>query len=96
MAEHSSQAPYGGFADHRATYEGFVKGAIVIVLLVAFTMVALVSFRFAHFLNVFIGFAGLIVGIVAVLAEARAGSKRWLFSLAVLVIFGLITAINIS
>jgi hypothetical protein len=96
MAGHGAQDSHGDLAAHRTTYEGFVKGAIVLCLVTAFVMVALVSFKFAGFLNVFIGFAGLILGILAVLVEARTGSTRWLFPLAVLVIFGLITAINIS
>ena len=96
MTGHGAQGSNGDLADHRATYESFVKGAIVLVLVTAFIMVALVSFRFAGFLNAFIGFAGLILGLLAVLAEARTGSTRWLFPLAVLVIFGLITAINVS
>jgi hypothetical protein len=96
MAGHGAQESNGDLAGHRTTYEGFIKGAIVLVLVTAFVMVSLVSFRFAHFLNVFIGFAGLILGLLAVLAEARTGSGRWFFSLAVLVVFALITAINIS
>jgi hypothetical protein len=96
MAEHGSHNAHGDLASHRETYEGFIRGSIVLVLITAFVMVALVSFRFASFLNVFIGFAGLILGIIAVLAETRAGSKRWFVSLAILVAFGLITAINIS
>jgi hypothetical protein len=57
--------------------------------------VALVSFRFAHMLNVFTGFAGLILGFIAVAIDARSGS-RWFLSLGVLVLFGLITAVNVS
>ena len=49
----------------------------------------------AHTLNVFTGFAGLIVGIVAVLIDARTGGK-WLLSVGALVLFGLITAVNVS
>ncbi len=53
------------------------------------------SFRFAHTLNVFTGFAGLIVGIIAVLIDARTGGK-WYLSVGLLVVFGLITAVNVS
>jgi hypothetical protein len=96
MAEHSSQGGHQDLGDHRATYEGFIKGAIVLCLVTAFIMVALVSFRFASFLNVFLGFAGLIIGILAVLIEARTMATRWIMPIVVLVIFGLITAINIG
>jgi Bacterial aa3 type cytochrome c oxidase subunit IV len=96
MAEHSSQGAGSDLGAHRETYQGFVKGAIVLVLVTAFVMVSLVSFRFAHVLSVFTGFAGLIVGILTVVAEARTGATRWLLPLAALLIFGLITAINVS
>ena len=53
------------------------------------------SFRFAGTLNVFTGFAGLIVGIMAVLIDVRTGGK-WLLSGGALVLFGLFIAINVS
>lgn len=96
MAEHGSQGGHSDLSDHRATYEGFIKGALVLVLITAFIMVALVSFRFASFLNVFIGFAGLIVGILAVVIEARTAATRWIMPTVILVLFGLLTAINIG
>lgn len=81
--------------EHRSTYSGFVTGSIALSLVCAFVLVSLVSFRFAGTLNVFMGFAGLIVGIVAVLIDVRTGGK-WLLSLGALVLFGLITAVNVS
>jgi hypothetical protein len=96
MAEHPSSDTHAhGMEEHRSTYQGFVKGAIVLSLVSALVLVALVCFRFAHTLNVFTGFAGLILGFAAVAIDARAGS-RWFRSLGVLVVFGLITAINVS
>ena len=96
MAEHPSSDTHAhGMEEHRSTYQGFVKGAIVLSLVSALVLVALVSFRFAHTLNVFTGFAGLILGCIAVAIDARTGS-RWFLSLGVLVVFGLITAINVS
>jgi hypothetical protein len=96
MAEHPSSDTHAhGMEEHRSTYQGFVKGAIVLSLVSALVLVALVSFRFAHTLNVFTGFAGLILGCIAVAIDARTGS-RWFLSLGVLVVFGLITAFNIS
>jgi len=96
MAEQTSPGTQThGMEEHRSTYEGFVKGAIVLSLVSALVLVALVSFRFAHTLNVFTGFAGLILGFIAVAIDARSGS-RWFLSLGVLVLFGLITAVNVS
>lgn len=96
MAEHTAPGTQDhGMEEHRSTYEGFVKGAIVLSLVSAFVLVALVAFRFAHTLNVFTGFAGLILGFIAIAIDARAGS-RWFLSLGVLVLFALITAVNVS
>ena len=95
MAEHSSGNHSQDMEEHRSTYSAFVTGSIALSLVCAFVLVSLVSFRFAGTLNVFMGFAGLIVGIVAVLIDVRTGGK-WLLSLGALVLFGLITAINVS
>ncbi|HQX85718.1 MAG TPA: hypothetical protein PLK44_07335 [Aestuariivirga sp.] len=95
MAEHSSGNHAQDMEAHRSTYSAFVTGSIALSLVCAFVLVSLVSFRFAGTLNVFMGFAGLIVGIVAVLIDVRTGGK-WLLSLGALVLFGLITAINVS
>jgi len=95
MAEHSSDNHSQDLEAHRSTYEGFVKGAIALSLHCGFVLVALCSFAFAHTLNVFTGFAGLIVGVIAVLIDARTGGK-WLLSVGALVLFGLITAVNVS
>ncbi len=80
---------------HRNTYGAFVRGSVVLGLVSAFVLVALCSFAFGKSLSVFTGFAGLIIGIIAVLIDARSGSGRFLLSLTVLVLFGLITAINV-
>lgn len=95
MAEHSSGNHSQDMEEHRSTYSAFVTGSIALSLVCAFVLVSLVSFRFAGTLNVFMGFAGLIVGIVAVLIDVRTGGK-WLLSIGALVLFGLITAINVS
>jgi hypothetical protein len=95
MAEHSSGNHSQDMEAHRSTYSAFVTGSIALSLVCAFVLVSLVSFRFAGTLNVFMGFAGLIVGIVAVLIDVRTGGK-WLLSIGALVLFGLITAINVS
>jgi hypothetical protein len=96
MAEHASSGSH--FTDmeaHRSTYEGFIRGAIALALVSAFVLVALVAFRFGQTLSVLTGFLGLVLGIAAVANDLRLGS-RWLRSLGLLVLFGLITAVNIS
>ena len=96
MADHSPADNHDHqLRDHRETYEGFITGSIVLTFVSFLILVALVSFRFGESLNVVIGFAGLVIGFIAVAIDARMGS-RWFLSLGVLVVFGLITAINIS
>ena len=95
MAEHSSDNHAHGMDEHTSTYDGFIKGSVALSIICGFVLVALCSFAFAHTLNVFTGFAGLIVGVVAVLIDARTGGK-WLLSIGALVLFGLITAVNVS
>jgi len=81
--------------EHRSTYEGFVTGAIALSLICAYILVALVCFRFVGAGNVVLGFGGLIVGLVAVLIDARVGG-RWLLSLGLLVVYGLVIAVAVS
>ena len=83
-------------ASHNSTYGNFVRGSVALGLICALVLVALCAFAFGHTLNVFTGFAGLIIGVIAVLIDARSGSQRWLLSIGVLVLFGLITAISVS
>lgn len=80
--------------EHKAGYEGFLKGSVALSIICGFALVALVAFRFMDSLNVLIGFAGLIVGILAVLIDARTGG-RWLLSSGMLVLYGLFVAINL-
>lgn len=95
MADHSSGNSSNDMEGHRNTYEGFLKGSIALAIICGFVMVALVNFRFAHTLNVFSGFAGLILGIISVGIGWSLGGK-WIFPAALLVVFGLISAINVS
>jgi hypothetical protein len=95
MAEHSSDNHSQDMEAHRSTYEGFIKGSIALSIHCGFVLVALCSFAFAHTLNVFTGFAGLIIGTIAILIDARTGGK-WYLSIGALVLFGLITAVNVS
>ena len=96
MADHgSSGAQPHGVEAHRSTYEGFLKGSIAGSLICLFVLVALVAFRFAGSHNVLLGFAGLILGVLAVLIDARTGN-RWYLAGGLLVLFGLITAASVA
>jgi hypothetical protein len=94
MADHSPSHTPRGFEDHKDTYESFLKGSVALAIICGFTLVSLVAFRFMDSLNVFTGFAGLIVGLLATLIDVRAGG-RWFLSGGLLVLFGLIVAINL-
>lgn len=97
MADHSPSSGNvtHGFEAHKATYEGFLKGSVALTFVCLYILVALSAFAFINSFNVLIGFAGLIIGILAVLIDARAGNK-WYLSIGWLVIFGLITAVSVA
>lgn len=96
MADHGSSATHThGFEEHAKTYQGFIKGAVVLTILCLYVVVALVAFAFINSGNVLIGFAGLIIGILALLIDLRAGNN-WYISAGWLVIFGLLTAVMVS
>ena len=98
MADNSAHgsAPSHGFEAHRATYEAFLKGSVALTILCIYTLVALVAFRFGSSLNVLIGFAGLIVGVVTVLIDIKTGGQRWFLSGGALVLFGLLVGMSVS
>ena len=96
MAEHASLESHSNDMEaHRSAYQGFIKGSVALALISAFVLVALVSFRFGQSLNVAAGFLGLLLGVIAVIIDFRMGS-RWFLSAGLLVLFGLITAVNVS
>lgn len=96
MAEHTSSGNVThGFESHKATYDAFLKGSVALTIVCLYVLVALCAFAFINSFNVLIGFAGLIIGILAVLIDARAGNK-WYLSIGWLVIFGLITAVSVA
>ena len=66
MAKHSSVKHSDDMEEHRNTYSAFIKGSVALSIVCGYVLVALVSFRFAPTFNVFMGFGGLILGIVAV------------------------------
>lgn len=94
MAEPTPHSEH--FEDHRATYEGFLKGSIALTLWCLFILVALCSVGFASTLPRFMAFAGIIGGTIAILIDMRSGAKAWPLSLGLLAVYGLITAINVS
>ena len=75
MAEHSSGNHAQDMEEHRKTYEGFVTGSVALAIHCGFVLVALCSFAFAHTLNVFTGFAGLIIGTIAILIDVAHGRQ---------------------
>jgi hypothetical protein len=81
---------------HRATYRGFVRGGVAIAIHCAYILVALVSVKWGSTLPVFLAFAGIVLGALFLLIDLRSGARAFLLSLGGLVVFALITAINIT
>lgn len=102
MAEHTaptnapSDAPLNDIEEHLQSYRGFLKGVIFLMLASAFTLVALCAFAFGETLSLLLGWAILVVGFVVLLIDLRSGTKTWRLSLITLLIFGVITAANVS
>jgi hypothetical protein len=99
MAEHMAEqqaASENDLARHQDSYKGFVRGILVAILAGAFTLVALVAFAFGRTMPILLGWAILVIGLIAILIDLRSGSKTWRLTLGTLVVFGLLTAINIS
>jgi len=96
MADHGDSGSYSGdIQSHEATYEGFIKGSLSVAIMCGFLLVALCSFAFGHSWSAFLGFAGLIVGALALVVEAKTSGKFYA-SVVLLILFGLITAINVT
>jgi hypothetical protein len=94
MADHSPSHTPRGFQDHKDTYQGFITGSVALTMVCLYVLVALCAFRFMDNWNVFVGFAGLILGIIAVLIDVRATGK-WYVSGVLLVLFGVFVAANL-
>jgi hypothetical protein len=94
MGDHSPTHTPRGLQDHKETYEGFLKGSVALTMVCLFVLVALCAFRFMDNWNVFTGFAGIILGILATLIDVRSGGK-WYVSGALLVLFGIFVAANV-
>ena len=96
MAEHGSTGTHShGFEEHAKTYDGFIKGSIAGTILCLYVLVALVAFAFISSGNLLIGFGGLIIGILALVIDIRAGGS-WKLSVGWLVIYGLFTAVMLA
>ena len=96
MADHGNSATHShDFEEHEKTYAAFVKGAVALTVLCLYVVVALVAFAFITSGNVLIGFGGIIIGLLALLIDLRAGNN-WYISVGWLVIFGLFTAIMVA
>ncbi len=88
--EHTKHLP-----EHEATYASFIRGSIALCLYCAFILVALCAFGFGGSFSNLLGFLTLVVGLIAVLIDLRSGSN-WYLSGGLLVVFGLLTGINVS
>jgi hypothetical protein len=95
MAEHSSGHGAQDLSSHTHAYEGFLKGSIVLALCCGLILLALINVGFGHSHEIFKAFAGLIVGFLGVLIDVRSGGK-WMLSVGILLIFGIITAMNVT
>jgi uncharacterized membrane protein len=96
MAQHGSSGAHSqDFSEHKATYEGFLKGSIILSIYCFYVLVALVAFAFVPSGSLLLGFGGLIVGLLALIIDGRIGNK-WYLSVGLLVIFALITAVMLG
>ena len=91
-----SDAPLNDIEEHLHSYRGFLKGVIFFILASAFTLVSLCAFAFGQTLSLLLGWAILVVGFIVILIDLRSGTTTWRLSLITLVIFGVITAANVS
>ncbi|WP_395686471.1 aa3-type cytochrome c oxidase subunit IV [Aestuariivirga sp.] len=96
MADHGASGAHSqNIEAHRATYQGFIKGSIILSIFCLYVLVALVAFAFVSSGNLLLGFGGLIIGTLALVIDARVGNA-WYLSVGWLVIFGLITAVMLG
>ena len=96
MADHGTHTHSAmDYEAAHSTYAGFIKGSVALTIFCLYVLVALSAFAFIEKGNVLIGFAGLIIGAIALIIDVRAGDK-WYVSVGCLVIFGLLTAVMVS
>jgi len=85
-----------GMENHRATYQGFVKGCVALSLMSAFIVVALCEFAFGTSLTFLIGFGGMIAGLISIIIGARSNPANWYLSIGLLIAYGLLVAAMIT
>ncbi len=85
-----------GSTDHAATYQGFVKYAVALSIACFIILTSLCLFAFGPVGSLFYGFAGLIVGAIALIIDVRIGSGNWLLSGGVAALFALFAAMLVS
>ncbi len=87
-----------GNTDHAATYSAFVKYSVALGLACFMILTSLCVFAFAPSggLYLFLGFAGLIIGLISVIIDTRIGSGNWLLSGIVGVVFALLAAMSMG
>lgn len=97
MAEqHAALTHSGDMQAHRQTYQGFLRGSVAIAILCFYVLVALCSFGFGQTWPIFLGFAGIVIGTLLLIIDIRSGSRTFMLALGGLVVYALITAINVS
>ncbi len=94
MAE--DPVPAHDIAEHENTYAAFLTGVVAAILAAAFALAALINFAFGESMSTVLGWATMLAGTAAITIDIRSGKRNWLFSLAALVVLGLITAVNVS
>ncbi|VAV88976.1 hypothetical protein MNBD_ALPHA08-1982 [hydrothermal vent metagenome] len=85
-----------GMEEHNATWEGFVKGSVALSLMSAYIVVALCLFGFGTSYTFLVGFGGMIVGLIAIIIDARANPSKWYLSTGLLIAYGLLVAAMIT
>lgn len=85
-----------GTTDHAATYQGFVKYSVALCIACFIILTSLCLFAFGPVGSLFYGFAGLIVGAIALIIDVRIGSGNWFLSGGVAVLFALFAAMLVS
>jgi cytochrome c biogenesis protein CcdA len=83
------------FEPHAATWRGFIRGSIAIILATVFVLAGLLSVGFGSTLPYFLGFLGIIIGVIAIVIDLRTGARSFGLSLGILAVFALITLINV-
>jgi uncharacterized membrane protein SpoIIM required for sporulation len=94
MAEQASRHEAQDMGGHERTYEGFLTGSIILGLCCILILIALVNVGFNASHPYLMAFLGIVIGFLSVLIDARSGA-RWMLSIAVVLIYALLTAMSI-